>query len=171
MSLSFAGMGLSMLAMAAGLALPFLSGAMSGLLCHVALLCCPPPAPLLRSCCRRCVCVPARFGESPAGFALQCIQFRQHAFQPAGMTGAIALVGTLSYILCFALGAGPVPGLLVPEITAARIRGASRCACCHGQRGLAVNQELRPLPCAAAAFAMHPPWPGHRCKTAPLRAC
>ncbi|KAI7836406.1 hypothetical protein COHA_009737 [Chlorella ohadii] len=65
MTLSFAGMGLSMLGMAAGLALPFLSG----------------------------------------------------------MTGAIALVGTLSYTLCFALGAGPVPGLLVPEITAARIRG------------------------------------------------
>jgi hypothetical protein len=32
-------------------------------------------------------------------------------------------VGTLSYILSFAMGAGPVPGLLVPEITAARIRG------------------------------------------------
>ncbi|KAL4437118.1 hypothetical protein ABPG75_004257 [Micractinium tetrahymenae] len=64
-SLSFAGMGLSMLAMAAGLSLPFLSG----------------------------------------------------------MTGGIALFGTLAYILSFAMGAGPVPGLLVPEITAARIRG------------------------------------------------
>lgn len=63
--LSFAGMGISMLVMAAGLALPFLSG----------------------------------------------------------LTGPIALVGTLAYILSFAMGAGPVPGLLVPEITAARIRG------------------------------------------------
>lgn len=27
------------------------------------------------------------------------------------------------YVLSFALGAGPVPGLLVPEITAARLRG------------------------------------------------
>ncbi len=43
---------------------------------------------------------------------------------PAGMTGGIALCGTLAYILSFAMGAGPVPGLLVPEITAARIRGA-----------------------------------------------
>lgn len=32
-------------------------------------------------------------------------------------------MGTLAYILSFALGAGPVPGLLVPEITGARIRG------------------------------------------------
>ena len=69
LGLSFAGMGLSMLAMAAGLSLPALSG----------------------------------------------------------VTGGIALLGTLAYIACFALGAGPVPGLLVPEITASRIRGA-RCA-------------------------------------------
>ena len=41
----------------------------------------------------------------------------------AGYSGTIALVGTLAYVLSFALGAGPVPGLLVPEITPARIRG------------------------------------------------
>lgn len=33
-------------------------------------------------------------------------------------------VGTLAYIVSFALGAGPVPGLLVPEITPTRLRGA-----------------------------------------------
>lgn len=49
---------------------------------------------------------------------------RTPALRCAGLAGPIALVGTLSYILCFAMGAGPVPGLLVPEITAARIRGA-----------------------------------------------
>ncbi len=65
LTLSFGGMGLSMLAMAAGLYLPAL----------------------------------------------------------AGYSGTIALVGTLAYVLSFALGAGPVPGLLVPEITPARIRG------------------------------------------------
>lgn len=64
-SLSFTGMGLSMLAMAGGMWLPGLSA----------------------------------------------------------LTGAIALLGTLSYILCFAIGAGPVPALLIPEITGARIRG------------------------------------------------
>lgn len=41
----------------------------------------------------------------------------------ATYSGPIALVGTLAYILAFAFGAGPVPGLLVPEITAAKVRG------------------------------------------------
>ena len=34
-------------------------------------------------------------------------------------------VGTLAYIVSFALGAGPVPGLLVPEITPTRLRGVA----------------------------------------------
>ena len=68
LTLSFTGMGLSMLAMSAGLGLP----------------------------------------------------------QFASSSGAIALVGTLLYVVCFSLGAGPVPGLLVPEITPTRLRG-ERC--------------------------------------------
>lgn len=72
--------------------------------------------------------------------------------QAAGMTGAIALVGTLSYILCFALGAGPVPGLLVPEITAARIRGAPRCARCDGQQRFSSHPAGR-VPLAHLACA------------------
>ena len=43
----------------------------------------------------------------------------------APISGAIALFGTLGYVLCFAAGAGPVPGLLVPEITGDRIRGTA----------------------------------------------
>jgi MFS family permease len=43
----------------------------------------------------------------------------------APIAGAIALLGTLVYVLCFAAGAGPVPGLLVPEITGDRIRGTA----------------------------------------------
>lgn len=39
------------------------------------------------------------------------------------MSGTIALVGTLSYVLAFAIGVGPVPGILVSEINAAAIRG------------------------------------------------
>lgn len=42
----------------------------------------------------------------------------------SALTGAIALLGTLSYILCFAVGAGPVPALLIPEINGGRLRGA-----------------------------------------------
>lgn len=37
--------------------------------------------------------------------------------------GSIALVGTVAYVAFFALGAGAVPGLLVPEITPAKLRG------------------------------------------------
>lgn len=40
------------------------------------------------------------------------------------VSGTVALGGTVAYILSFALGAGPVAGLLVPEITGPRIRGA-----------------------------------------------
>eukprot|EP00884_Botryococcus_braunii_P011217 jgi/Botrbrau1/20096/Bobra.0850s0001.1 len=43
----------------------------------------------------------------------------------ASIAGPIALVGTLTYILGFALGAGPVPGLLVPEITPAKLRASA----------------------------------------------
>ena len=41
----------------------------------------------------------------------------------ASYSGIIALCGTLFYILSFGLGVGPVPGLLVPEIAPAEIRG------------------------------------------------
>ena len=43
------------------------------------------------------------------------------------ISGTIALVGTLSYVLSFAVGVGPVPGILVSEINAAAIRGAVLC--------------------------------------------
>jgi hypothetical protein len=42
-------------------------------------------------------------------------------------SGVIALAGTLGYILSFAIGAGPVTGLIVPEINKEAVRGA--CAC------------------------------------------
>lgn len=40
-----------------------------------------------------------------------------------GLSGTIALVGTLSYVLCFAFGVGPVPGVLASEINPGNIRG------------------------------------------------
>lgn len=44
--------------------------------------------------------------------------------QLSGLSSTVAIVGTVAYVVSFALGAGPVPGLLVPEITPARLRGA-----------------------------------------------
>ncbi len=46
------------------------------------------------------------------------------------MSGTIALVGTLAYVLSFAVGVGPVPGILVSEINAAAIRGKMHCQLC-----------------------------------------
>lgn len=49
-----------------------------------------------------------------AGFGLPAL---------APYSGTIALAGTLLYILSFAIGAGPVSGLIVPEINNAVVRG------------------------------------------------
>eukprot|EP00878_Enallax_costatus_P025336 GHUV01027104.1.p1 GENE.GHUV01027104.1~~GHUV01027104.1.p1 ORF type:complete len:476 (+),score=121.17 GHUV01027104.1:193-1620(+) len=49
-----------------------------------------------------------------AGFGLPAL---------AGLSGTIALAGTLGYILSFAIGAGPVSGLIVPEINKEAVRG------------------------------------------------
>lgn len=166
MSLSFAGMGISMLLMAAGLALPFLSGKVGWLAQHnwlvgwlpasvpcsggrpflsprLAAKCVlstnaacplpPPPPPIFSFCCRH---GGRRCARGHPGLHLsfaRCRPICRPLCAAAGMTGAIALVGTLAYILSFAMGAGPVPGLLVPEITAARIRGqwVRRAALCR----------------------------------------
>lgn len=38
-------------------------------------------------------------------------------------SSTIAVLGTVAYIASFAMGAGPVPGVLVPEVNPARVRG------------------------------------------------
>ena len=50
-----------------------------------------------------------------AGFGLAAL---------TGFRGYIALLGTIAYVAFFSLGAGAVPGLLVPEITPAQLRGS-----------------------------------------------
>jgi len=40
----------------------------------------------------------------------------------SAVKGTVALVGTLVYVFMFALGAGPVPALILPELFADRIR-------------------------------------------------
>ncbi|KAH9571351.1 hypothetical protein CY35_02G090200 [Sphagnum magellanicum] len=51
----------------------------------------------------------------------------------SSMRGSMALVGTLVYVFMFALGAGPVPALLLPEIFPDRIRakGMAVAMCVH----------------------------------------
>lgn len=65
--------------------------------------------------------------------------------QLAAYSGTIALVGTLFYILSFAIGAGPVTGLLVPEINSARVRG--RGVAVHCVSGLYAACLWASLPC------------------------
>lgn len=51
----------------------------------------------------------------------------------APIQGNLSLLATLSYVFMFALGAGPIPSLLLPEIFASRIRakGMSVAMCVH----------------------------------------
>ena len=41
----------------------------------------------------------------------------------APIKGVLCVVGTMAYIMCFGLGVGPVPSLLVSEITSSKMRG------------------------------------------------
>lgn len=56
-----------------------------------------------------------------ATMALMAAGFGLPALAP--YSGTIALGGTLAYILSFAIGAGPVSGLIVPEINKEAVRG------------------------------------------------
>jgi sugar porter (SP) family MFS transporter len=80
----------------------------------------------------------ASMAAMSAGFALP--QLAAHA-------GAVALGGTLLYILAFAVGAGPVTGLIVPEINAAAVRGqaVSAAMVTHWVANVLVGQNF--LPC------------------------
>ncbi|KIY94836.1 hexose transporter [Monoraphidium neglectum] len=69
-----------------------------------------------------------------AGFVLPAL---------SAYAGPIALGGTLFYILSFAIGAGPVSGLIVPELNDACVRGL--------QRGAAVLQQGRKASNAVSA--------------------
>mmetsp|Transcript_32753 Transcript_32753/g.92911 ORF Transcript_32753/g.92911 Transcript_32753/m.92911 type:complete len:552 (+) Transcript_32753:247-1902(+) len=59
----------------------------------------------------------------------------------------LVLFGTLAYILCFAVGCGPIPSLLVPEIAPERIRGlaVSLAMTSHWTCNFMVGQLFLPL--------------------------
>ncbi|KAK1660734.1 hypothetical protein QYE76_048893 [Lolium multiflorum] len=60
------------------------------------------------------------FSGMAASMLLLSLSFTWKALAP--YSGTLAVVGTVLYVLSFALGAGPVPALLLPEIFASRIR-------------------------------------------------
>ena len=61
--------------------------------------------------------------RSGMGAAMLAMAAGLHLKQLASLSSTIAITGTVAYMVFFALGAGPVPGLLVPEVTPARLRG------------------------------------------------
>jgi sugar porter (SP) family MFS transporter len=73
------------------------------------------------------------------------------------VSGPIALVGTLAYIAAFAAGAGPVPGLLVPEMAPARLRGRAVAAAmgAHWAFNFAVGQLFLPAVGAAGVAGVY----------------
>lgn len=78
--------------------------------------------------------------------AMMCMSAGLALPQLASISGNIALVGTLAYVLMFAVGVGPVPGILVSEINAAAIRG-SAVACAmvtHWVCNFAIGQLFLP---------------------------
>eukprot|EP01024_Parvocaulis_polyphysoides_P070379 TRINITY_DN8676_c0_g2_i3.p1 TRINITY_DN8676_c0_g2~~TRINITY_DN8676_c0_g2_i3.p1 ORF type:complete len:392 (+),score=39.70 TRINITY_DN8676_c0_g2_i3:565-1740(+) len=56
-----------------------------------------------------------------AAMSIMAITLKMQFFQQ--FSGMIALSGTLIYVLAFAIGMGPVPALLLPEILPDKIRG------------------------------------------------
>ncbi|XP_006643688.2 plastidic glucose transporter 4 [Oryza brachyantha] len=60
------------------------------------------------------------FSGMAASMLLLSLSFTWKALAP--YAGPLAVAGTVLYVLSFALGAGPVPALLLPEIFASRIR-------------------------------------------------
>ncbi|KAG2436948.1 hypothetical protein HXX76_006464 [Chlamydomonas incerta] len=80
-------------------------------------------------------------GQAAAMFAMAA-GFSLPALQP--YAGTIAVVGTLSYIAAFALGAGPVPALIVPELNPLATRGKAVSAAfvSHWVCNVAVGQSF-----------------------------
>ena len=137
LALSFGGMGLSMLAMAAGLGLPSLAPYAGPVALVRALargrgaggpgVVCADAASLQSLCVQYGAGGP-RTGAAVVGAGSAAAGRARAARGARGLSRPWrrAQVGTLAYIVSFALGAGPVPGLLVPEITPLRLRGAGQ---------------------------------------------
>ena len=63
------------------------------------------------------------------------------------LAGPVAVAGTLAYMVCFGLGAGPIPGLLSSEIFSPRIRGSamSLCFVTHWVFNFVIGQAFLPV--------------------------
>lgn len=75
----------------------------------------------------------------------------------------VAVLGTLAYILSFSLGVGPVPALLVPEITPVNLRGV----CVGGRvKGRVLGADFPRVPSDALAGqrGLNPTCPPEDCR-------
>lgn len=133
---SYMGQAAAMFLMAAGFTLPALkdmSAPIAGACLQLL-----STSPLL-SWCTPAACVqPMR--SVPAGYSTQanaCL-FTSAAYV---YSPGLAVTGTLLYILAFALGAGPVTGLVVPELNSAKIRGGLALHSSTPKAGHAVSKK------------------------------
>ncbi len=71
----------------------------------------------------------------------------------SSISGILSFVGTLAYVLCFAMGAGPVPGLLTAELVGDRLRGTAvaMAMATHWVCNFAIGQLFLP---AVSAFSV-----------------
>lgn len=81
------------------------------------------------------------------GFSCLVIAAAMHSQATWPLAGPVAVAGTLAYMVCFGLGAGPIPGLLSSEIFSPRIRGAAMSACfvTHWVFNFVIGQTFLPV--------------------------
>ena len=75
----------------------------------------------------------------------------------SSISGILSFIGTLAYVLCFAMGAGPVPGLLTPELVGDRVRSTAvaMAMATHWVANFAIGQLFLPAVSAVGVAGVY----------------